>query len=223
MSAKGKFARLLGNALLRRGRVVEVGDVAPGFRRLVFESDTPKPAAGMKVQVLLPADDMRTYTPVALERGIALLCRTHGSGPAARWLSQIKIGDELRFMGPQRSLSLDPGPVILVGDETSIATAAAFGIERPQQVHGVFLVASPEAAREAAKAVGLQSADFVATDDSTGAVNAIVARLAEMPGATVALTGGSPLVLAVRDALRERGVRNLKTKTYWIPGRAGLD
>lgn len=223
MSAKGKFARLLGNALLRRGRVVEVSDVAPGFRRLAVESDAPKPAAGAKVQILLPSDDMRTYTPIALEQGIALLCQTHGSGPGARWLSQVKVRDELRFMGPQRSLSLDPGPVILVGDETSIATATSFASERPQQVHGVFLVESPDAAREAAKAVGLQSVHVAARDDTASAVNAVVAAQAAMPGAIVALTGGSVLVVAVRSALRERGVHNLKTKTHWIPGKAGLD
>ena len=44
-----------------------------------------------------------------------------------------------------------------------------------------------------------------------------------MRGAIVALTGGSTLIVAVRDALRRDGVANIKTKTYWIPGRTGLD
>ena len=223
MSAKGKLARLFGNAFLQRGRIAQVDDVAPGFRRLVIESDAPKPTAGMKVQILLPSDDMRTYTPVASRQGIVLLCWKHASGPGTRWLSEVKTGEELQFMGPQRSLSLDPGPVILVGDETSIAPAASFEIERPQQVHGVFLVESPEAAREAAHAAGLSSVHVATRDDNAGAVNAVVARQAEMPGAIVALTGGASLVVAMRSALRARGVRNLKTKTYWIAGKAGLD
>ena len=47
--------------------------------------------------------------------------------------------------------------------------------------------------------------------------------MATSPNAIVALTGGSELVVAVRDALRDAGVRSIKTKTYWIPGKRGLD
>lgn len=223
MSAKGKLARVLGGVLLRRARVADVGEVAPGFQRIILQSDAPKPTAGTKVQVLLPSDDMRTYTPIASRRGIELLGWKHAGGPGANWLSGVKAGEELRFVGPQRSLSLDPGPVILVGDETSIAVAASFELERPGQVHGVFLVQSPDAAREAARAVGLGSAHVAAKDDLASAVQAVVAQQEKSPNAIVALTGGSGLVLALRSALHKRGVRNLKTKTYWIPGKAGLD
>lgn len=50
-----------------------------------------------------------------------------------------------------------------------------------------------------------------------------VAAHASSPQATVGLTGGAELVVAVREALRARGIRNIKTKAYWIPGKTGLD
>lgn len=54
-------------------------------------------------------------------------------------------------------------------------------------------------------------------------VEAIVAAHARSPQATVGLTGGSELVGAVREALRTRGIPNIKTTAYWIPGKTGLD
>ncbi|MBM4362702.1 MAG: hypothetical protein FJ104_08475, partial [Deltaproteobacteria bacterium] len=51
----------------------------------------------------------------------------------------------------------------------------------------------------------------------------VTARLEATPGASVVLTGGAPLVVAVRDALRRAGVAGLTTKPYWIPGKSGLD
>jgi NADPH-dependent ferric siderophore reductase len=223
MSAKGKLARVLGGVLLQRARVAELDEVAPGFQFMTLQGDVPEPMPGAKVQVLLPSDDMRTYTPIASKQGFQLLAWKHAGGPGARWLSEVKIGDVVQFMGPQRSLSLDAGPVILVGDETSIAVAATFEGERPERVYGVFLVQSPDAARKAARAVGLLSLYVAARDDVAGAVRAVVARQARSPGTIIALTGGSELVLSMRGALRERGVRDIKTKTYWIPGKAGLD
>lgn len=63
----------------------------------------------------------------------------------------------------------------------------------------------------------------VARGDTAATVSAVSAKRAASPDALVALTGGSELVTAVRDALRRDGVREVKTKAYWIPGRTGLD
>jgi hypothetical protein len=111
----------------------------------------------------------------------------------------------------------------LVGDETSVAVAASLEVERPGQVHAVFQATSGVAVHEAANAVGLRPVHVASPGDTSGTVDAIVAHRARLPDAIVALTGGSELIVAVRSALRARGVDALKAKTYWIPGRAGLD
>jgi hypothetical protein len=82
---------------------------------------------------------------------------------------------------------------------------------------------SPDELRAAAEAVGLRPTHVAARGDTKGVVDAIVAAHARAPHATVGLTGGSELIVAVRDALRSRGIHNIKTKAYWIPGRTGLD
>jgi NADPH-dependent ferric siderophore reductase len=222
MSMKARIAKLLGGALLKRATIASAEDLG-GFRRLLLRGDLPKPNAGTKVQLLLPVDEMRTYSPIAAPDGIVLLGWKHAGGPGARWMSEVKAGEEVRFVGPQRSLELAPGPVILVGDETSVAVAAAFAAERPGQVRAVFQVGSVDEVKVAAEAMGLCDATSVPRGGTERVAEAVLAARAMSAGATLAVTGGSELVVATRAALRERGVRDIRTKTYWIPGRAGLD
>lgn len=221
-SAKGKLVRLLGGAFLRRAYVSSAEDVG-GFRRVVLRGDVPTPGAGTKFQILLPSDDMRTYTPIAAADGVALLGWKHATGPGARWISEVKLGAELRFVGPQRSLELPAGPVIIVGDETSVAVAASFEVDRPGQVTTVLQAGAVDDVRVAAERVGLRPAAVVPRGDTAATVDAVASAHAAAPRAVVGVTGGSELVLAVRSALRARGITNLKTKTYWVPGKRGLD
>jgi NADPH-dependent ferric siderophore reductase len=221
-STKGRIVRLLSGFALERATIVASENIGR-FKRLQLRSSVGVPAPGTKVQLLLPSDDMRTFTPVPSSEGMVLLGWMHGDGPAARWLANARAGDELPFVGPQRSLEIETGPVVLVGDETSIAVAAAYALNRPDQVHAVIQSNAASEVHDAAGGLGLDRVDMVARADTAATVSAVMTRLASMPDAVVALTGGSGLVVAVREALREGGVRNIKTKTYWIPGRTGLD
>lgn len=138
-------------------------------------------------------------------------------------MSEVKAGDTVRFVGPQRSLDLPDGPVILVGDETSVAVAAAFETERPGQIHAVFQVNALEDVDVAVRAMGLQQATIHPQGGIDDVVEAVLAARASAPTARLALTGGSELVVAVRAALHTHRIRDIKTKPYWVPGRMGLD
>lgn len=221
-SPKGKIVRLLGSLVLNRARVVSADDVG-GFRRLSLQGDLLMPGPGTKVQVLLPSNEMRTYTPVASERGMVLLAWKHAGGPGAQWLSNVNTGDEIRFIGPQRSLELPPGPAIIVGDETSVAVAASFSDARPGQVQSAFQTVSVADAIAATQAVGLRPLDIVPLCETSRLVEAVVASHSSTPNAVIGLTGGAEFIVSVRSALRLRGIENIKTKTYWIPGKAGID
>lgn len=221
-SPKGKIARLFGGLLLRSAKIVTAEDVG-GFRRLVLQGDRSTYGAGTKLQILLPSDDMRTYSPIASSDGVVLVGWKHAGGPGGQWVSEVTVGSEVRFVGPQRSLELPSGPVILVGDETSVAVAASFEVERPGQVQALFQARSVEDVRAAAQSVGLRPADVVPRGETNRLVDAVAAAHAAAPHAVVALTGGSELVLAVRSALRKQGIRDVKAKTYWVPGKRGLD
>lgn len=208
--------------LLERAAVVSTRAIG-GFQRVLLRCDVQRFSAGAKVQLLLPSDDMRTYSPIPAPDGMVLLGWKHAGGPGAHWMSIARVGDELPFVGPQRSLELGAGPVVLIGDETSVAVAAAFAVERPGNVHAIIQSDADSDAREAAASVGLDHVDVVARGDTPSTVDAVAAKLSSSPKAVVALTGGSELVVGVRAALRRAGVRSIKTKTYWIPGKTGLD
>lgn len=221
-SAKGKFVRLLAGFALERASVASVDRIG-GFVRLRLRW-TGKPfAAGTKVQLLLPSDDMRTYSPIRTPDGIDLLGWTHGDGPGSRWLQTATVGDEIRFVGPQRSLVLEPGPAVIVGDETSVAVAAALAADQSGHVQVVIQSDAAAEVREAAASVGLREPVVVARGDTDATLAAIATRPSIANGAVVGLTGGSELVVRVREGLRRAGTRNIKTKTYWIPGKTGLD
>ncbi len=218
-SLKGRVVRLFSSLVAPRGTIVEARDVG-GFRRLVVRCDV-RVTAGTKVQLLLPTDDMRTYSPVPSPGGMLLLGWKHAGGPGARWMAEAREGDEVRFVGPQRSLEIEAGPLVLVGDETSVAVAAAFAASRPSGFHAVLQAGAVADVREAADSVELSRAEIVAAGDTAATVEAILAKVG--PDASVALTGGSELVVAVRDALRRAQVPRIKTKTYWVRGKTGLD
>lgn len=220
-SLKGKLVGLF-SGMLKHAELVLVQEVG-GFRRLLLRSDVAGFSAGTKVQLLLPSADMRTYTPIPAPEGMLLLAWTRAGGPGTRWMSSARAGEELRFVGPQRSVELAAGPVVIIGDETSVAVAAAFAAERPGQAHAIIQAESASDVRAAGESVGLQQMDIVGRGDTVAIVDAVTVQLSTFPSASVALTGGSELVVSVRDALRRAGVRNVKTKAYWIPGRTGLD
>ncbi len=218
-SLKGRVVRLLSSVAVKRGEVLTSEEVG-GFQRLLVRTDA-RPAAGTKVQLLLPTDDMRTYSPIPSEEGMVLLGWRHAGGPGARWMSNARVGDVVQFVGPQRSLELGAGSVVIVGDETSVAVAAAFALERRGQLRAIIQADARSDVRAAAASVGLEHIDVVPRGDTASTVDAVIATLPA--DACVALTGGSDLVVAVRDALRGAGTRTIKTKTYWIRGRTGLD
>lgn len=221
-STKGRIARMVSGLLLDRAVVLDSQSIGE-YQRLLLQCELPSLRAGMKVQFLLPSDDMRTYTPIPAPGGMLLLACRGVAGPGANWMSNAKAGDELRFLGPQRSLAFEDGRALVIGDETSVAVAAALSTERPGMVHAIIQAASGANTLQAAASVGLSSIEVVQRDDAAATADAAMAYLRRFQDARTALTGCSELVVGVRDSLRERGVRDVKTKTHWIPGRSGID
>lgn len=193
-SPKGRIFRLLGGAFLHAARVTATR-IDGGFAWIDLASDALRAAKpGDKVQLLLPGDDVRTYTPVPDGRNTRLLVHLHGDTPGPRWARSVQVGDVLRFKGPDRSLTLPDGPAVIVGDATSIAVALAY--RATAWIEGVDFEGMHR----------LENLDAI-----------------DLPaGAAVGVTGGAPLVQRARAALRRRGVEP-RVKTYWAPGRVGLD
>lgn len=213
-SPKGRILSLLGGLVLREHPISSVTTLSPRFRLIRLGPPDPRPGPGDKLQLLLPGDDVRTYTPFVDGDRVALLAWLHGRGPGSRWAATVAPGGNLRFVGPQRSLNLPDGPVTLVGDETSLGVALAYQRSRS----GVTALIETEAPDEVAAvgvALGGRFTTFARGD------HAAIASAARAAGRPVGLTGGGALVTGVRRALD--GAVTVKPKAYWVEGRAGLD
>lgn len=222
-STKGRIIRMVSGVALNRATVEGIENYG-GFVRLRMScKDYAEYIPGSKIQLLLPSNDMRTYSPISELRGLVLLAWTGGGGPGSTWAARAKLGQTLPFVGPQKSLEADSGSVIVVGDETSLALAAAFALDRPLQAYAVIQSDAEKDARGAAASIGLVGMDVVSPGDLAAMVEVVRRRLLALPGATILLTGGSDLVISVREALRMAGVGNIKAKAYWVPGRVGVD
>ncbi len=231
MSAKGRILRLLSKLVLAEAELVSVRVLASNLWLLELQAASGSGGSwqpGDKLQVLLPDDEVRTFTPLSWgpDGASALLVYGHGDGPVSRWAPLLEAGQRLRFVGPQRSLVMPDGALTLFGDETSLAVAASYARARPGAVRAVFEVAAGLSLEGALAAIGLARAQVVYREPGAprglALERALETALGEVRGA-VGITGGSELIQRVRARLRERGPLDIKTKTYWVPGRAGLD
>ena len=228
MSGKSRLLSLLGGLLLSEREVRAVRSLTSSFRLIeLAPSATGKSEGkpGDKVQVLLDGqDEVRTYTPIAWGEGgaMALLAFVHGDTPASRWAKAIASGQRLRFLPPQRSLAMDEGAITLIGDETSLAVAAAYARSRPGRVRAFFEIEESTAIDDVAKEIGVSDATIVKRSKSAPRGAALLDVIADVKG-PVGLTGGGEMIQRVRTSLRERGVTDIKSKAYWIEGRRGID
>ena len=221
-SAKGRLLDMFGRWALQEGRITAVEALGERFVHLTVQADPgARYSPGDKIQILLPDMAVRTFTPVGWDGGrTELLAFRHSAEtPAGRWLAEVSAGDTLRFLGPQRSLTLPDGPATLIGDETALAVAAAYRRARPGQITPVFEIDPAVDAGPALRRMGLDDARVV----PRGAKTSPELLAAVASGAPVGLAGGGPMVQRIRDELRAQGRGPFKLKTYWLPGRAGLD
>lgn len=227
MSTKGRILRMLSKLMLAEGVVQEALIVSRDFRLVKVKTEAALSGrfqAGDKMQVLLPEDEVRTLTPMYWDAdgSTALLAYMHGDHPLARWARNVEVGDRFYFAGPSRSLVMPSGALTLVGDETSLAIGASYARTRPGQV-AIRIEADAKASlAEVLSAVGLGDADVILRAPGLGRGEALASALSEVSGA-VGITGGAELVQRVRERVRGLGPSAIKTKTYWVEGRAGLD
>ncbi len=226
MSAKGRLFRLLGG-LLTECRVTSVRSLGHPFLLVEFETTAGAGAQahpGDKVQVLLPNDEVRTYSPVrwTAEGKSAVLVYLHGDTPSARWAAQVQVGDVMRLFGPSRSLAMPHEPITLLGDETSLGTMASYVAARPGQVRSLVEVGPGVDLERVLAELGLAQTEVIlrAKHQVRGAA---LAGALDGTHKACGVTGGAELIQTVRAALRAKGASSVKVKAYWVPGRVGLD
>lgn len=234
---QGRLSKVLTRLLMKRATVITNEALADDLRLITLEGAALEGVAwqpGQKVQIAMgSAFVTRTYTPIEWNPSTGRLCflgYTHGEGPGSHWLRNAAPGDVCDIFGPRASLDLGrlPGPLVIMGDETSIGLAYAATRQNPgRPVAACFEVAKVEAARKAATDLGLQHATLIARrqDDAHIAEMEAMLLTAAPTGASFVLSGKAGTIQRLRHSLRQQSIpaARLISKAYWAPGKTGLD
>lgn len=136
-------------------------------------------------------------------------------------------GQTCEVFGPRRSIDLREatGPVLFIGDESSVALACALRTIADDVAY-VFEARDPAGLTDVLAQLNITERVTVATKSTDRADLLRQARHDAMQTPyTLLVTGDAATVHAVRrDSRRwERSSRQIKGKAYWAEGRTGLD
>jgi NADPH-dependent ferric siderophore reductase len=206
---------------LKHSRVTQVTALSSYLVRFDVSGDElrdVKWTPGDKAQILIPGQAVRTYTPFGWrDDSVSFLGFIHGHTPGSNWVRTLRAGDPVDFIGPQKSLSASgiTGPVVVVGDETSIAVARAFSESR--RVVVVLEAGDVDATREVCAKLGLSNSSIVPRGNLDALATNVKAHVDS--GATPFFTGRAATIQQLKQRLQVKGA----TKAYWADGKRGLD
>lgn len=235
--AEGRLSAMLRRTFMRRATVSACQHLGAGFDLITLESPafqnlewTP----GDKIQIAMgSAFVARTYTPIEWDAAAGrtrLLAYAHGDGPGSDWIRSLKTGDACDVFGPRASLDVSwlPGPVFMLGDETTFGIALAMRRQPyAESIDFIFEVNDRTQSRRALDALAFGPSRLIERQADDRHLEEIEAELPARArsGATFVLTGRSIAIQRLRRALKplEVPAARLMTKAYWAPGKAGLD
>lgn len=230
------FEKAITRLFLRPVQVTGVQQLTPAFCHIELSGESLRGLSwspGDKLQIKLDEGlASRTYTPIhwdAEEGSVSLLCFCHGDGPGRDWVRHVRPGEQRHVFGPRSSLQIPPqGPLVVFGDETSVALAAACAAYRA--------AAEPELVMEAGDVTEMEdilarlelpAAAVIRRRQDDAHLDEVVRALLTLnvPATTFLLTGKATSIQYVLRALKAAGIPagRIRSKAYWAPGKIGLD
>lgn len=226
------------SSLIYPARVTQVEYLSDRLKRVRFEGSLGKKGftPGNVVEFRVTDTDYRHYTPSIYDQtnGICeILFYLHDKGVGSQWAGKLKVGDEMKLMGPGGRIKYDKKNKyhFFFGDETSIGLYLCLKHAAHQNNHEYLCILElDEAHKPWPELLGL-SAEVVEKSSANPGQNA-AALLEEMQGncwtvwqhATFYLTGNARSIQAFRKELIVRGVKSkqIQTEPYWVEGKRGL-
>jgi ferric-chelate reductase (NADPH) len=230
-----RLADLASGVMLDNAQVTGLSHLSPEFIQVTlsteaFRKATWVPGAKLQFRPRRGSMNLRTYTPTTWDaaQGVTeLIAYTHGDGPAAQWFGRVTEGQTCEVFGPRRSIDLreTAGPVLFVGDESSVALACALRTVTGDASH-VFEARDPARLSHVLAQLGIAERVAVVAK-ATDRVDLLrqARDAASQAPYTLIVTGDAATVHAVRRDSRgwKHKPRHVKGKAYWAAGRTGLD
>ena len=231
-----RLSRAVAGLWMKRATVTANERLADRFHLITLEGDALKGVEwrpGQKVQIAMGSAFLtRTYTPIEWNTSggrICILGYAHGVGPGSAWVRTVAPGDTCDIFGPRGSVDVSglSGPIVIVGDETSIGLAyAAIRQDRTRRVTACFEVDNDDAAKHVVAGLDFQGVSLIVrrADTHLAELEAFIAD-GIAAGASFVLTGKATTIQVLRQSLKQQSVPTARciTKAYWAPGKTGLD
>lgn len=241
-SATNKRTGLVESAMhrlfMRNVQVIDIEDVGSAFRIVTLGGEALRDTSWMpgdKIQIQLGGWVQRTYTPMDwdAENGrTRILVYLHADAPGTRWARMLRKGDTCVVFGPRKSIdgSRLRGPVIFVGDETSLAVATAlFNHVSSPAAQMLFEVSTIAETKPVVEQLRLADAHLCTRLENDGHFAELESRMSALlqmhVTADIVLTGKATSIQRITRLLRlqDIGAGRRQSKAYWAPGKAGLD
>jgi ferric-chelate reductase (NADPH) len=141
----------------------------------------------------------------------------------------VNTGQMCEVFGPRRSIVLSdlPGPVVFIGDESSVGLACALRTATPTARH-IFEATDPDALSAVLTTLGFT--EHCTVVPKTAERKSLLRQAHDAAQACTSpfdliASGEAATVHAVRRAARRwpQPPRQVRAKAYWAAGRAGLD
>ncbi|WLD96321.1 siderophore-interacting protein [Agrobacterium leguminum] len=222
---------------LRPVYVASVSVLSPGFRHIELAGASLCGigwSPGDKLQVKMDGGlASRSYTPINWDAAIGraeLVCYCRGWGPGRDWVRTVKPDEALHVFGPRASIEIPVNqPVVLFGDETSVALALACqSAHTLSSLHTILEVSDADDIETMRGRLGLGLTELFPRQEGDAHLKAVVETLLRAGGvgnATFLLTGKASSIQTVMRALKASGIdsKRIRSKAYWATGKAGLD
>jgi ferric-chelate reductase (NADPH) len=217
---------------------MDIEDVGSAFRIITLGGEAWRGTSwtpGDKIQIQLGGWLQRTFTPMDwdAENGCTrILVYLHGDAPGTRWARMLCKGDTCVVFGPRKSIDRSrlQGPVLFVGDETSLGVATAlFNHPSSPAAQMLFEVSTIAETKPVVEQLRLNDAHLCTRLENDGHFAELETRMSAFlqkhATADIVLTGKSTSIQRITRWLRQRanGAGNRQSKAYWAPGKTGLD
>jgi NADPH-dependent ferric siderophore reductase len=172
---------------------------------------------------------IRRFDPASLL--IELQMIVHTSGPGARWVRGLRVGDAVEAIGPRGKITLSPSADwhLLIGDDVAVPGMAAMVEALPATARAIVVAEVADVdERQPIDAAGAGVSWTWLHRDGRPANDAAVLLAAiqslDLPAGRghAYIAGEASVVAALRKLLLERGMapESISAKAYWGSGRA---
>lgn len=193
--------------------------------------------AGNVVEFRVNDTDYRHYTPAAfsVHKGYCdVLFYLHGKGPGSQWAEDLKVGNDLKMIGPGSKMSYNKAFQyhVVFGDETSLGLFQCMEEEASRNGHQLLCLSELDPGHKDWLAdTGILSGIYIEKNErhQLHHAGAFLQKWFQKEGTTIDhacfyLTGNARSIQSFRKVILAMGGANkhIQTYPYWVEGKKGL-